>query len=300
MRENLLLRHALPQFQCPLKLRTQNLVFFRYVPPSGIAVLPRERTFSFQETRIFGSHCEDPVNGRGWLRWILTNFSGILWFWLCPDSALAKNNGKWSCRTSGSRIQAHLLCEAAETDLQREDLSRNALSSPCALGLRTICGHTLLPPAGPQAYLKLPWRGCWPGAAERSCRLNHQGTGCCRCSLSWPSAQLCWAAGWGDWPVPLPWACCRLRATWKHRAVGHPPAPPESLLQLCQNHWSPAYPRHLHSLPPGMRSKNPSFLLPSPHFFIATQVTLRGSQSWKTVESQRSFRALSEPSKTFQ
>lgn len=41
-REFMPMRHALPQFQCPLKLRTQNLVFFRYVPQVELQSFPEK------------------------------------------------------------------------------------------------------------------------------------------------------------------------------------------------------------------------------------------------------------------
>lgn len=218
-----------------------------------------------------------------------------------------KTTGKWSCRTSGSRIQAHLLCEAAETDLQREDLSRHALSSPCALGLRTIlrlwlCGHTLLSSSWPTGLPEAAVEGVLAGGGWEELPLSiiRHGLLPLFSLLTISSAVLGSGMGWLI-PSSSSWACCRLRATWKHRAVGHPPAP--------QNH-SYSFAKTTEALPipdisihylQGWGLRIPHFFSPSPSFlFIATQVTLMCSQSWKTVESQRSFRALSERSKTFQ
>ena len=253
-----------------------------------------------------------PGGSREWKGLIEMN-SGLTSLVFCDFDSVQiqpwqKTTGKWSCRTSGSRIQAHLLCEAAKTNLQREDLLRIPLSSACALGLKTIlrlclCGHTLLPSSGPTG---LPGPGAavlgvlaGGGCEELLLSIIRHGLPLLFSLLTISSAVLGSGMGWLI-PNSSSWACWRLRATWKHRAVGHPPAP--------QNH-SYSFAKTTEALPipdisihylQGWGLRIPHFFSHPQFLFIATQVTLMCNQSWKMVESQRSFRALSECSKTFQ
>ena len=152
----------------------------------------------------------------------------------------------------------------SKTDLQEGGSFKTPLSSECALGLRTFPRLYVFQPSIPATGL--------PGAAM----VGVLAGGVCEVLLPSvirhgvllsfsllmsSSAALGSGMGW-LMPNSSSWACCRLRATWKHRAVGHPPAPQSHSVQLCQSHGSPTHPR-----------VNPSLL------FKATQVTLRCSQS---------------------
>lgn len=168
----------------------------------------------------------------------------------------------------------------SKTDLQEGGSFKKPLSSECALGLRTFprlcfCGHTFhpsipatgLPAAAAGGVGVLAGGGCeglLPSVIRHGVLLSFS-------LLTSSSAALGSGMGW-LMPNSSSWACCRLRATWKHRAVGHPPAPQSHSVQLCQSHGSPTHPR--------VRPENPSLL------FKATQVTLRCSQSREMVSSQ--------------
>ena len=257
--------------------------------PKWIAILPRERTFSFRKQGSLA-----PTRRIPWMEELTEMNSGLISlafcdFWLCPDLALAKKTtGKWSCLPSGPRIRAHLLCEAAKTDLQREDLFRNSLSSACALGLGTIpslclCGHALPPsswPTGsPEAAVVGVLAGGGGGWEELLLSVIRHGLLPLFSLLTISSAELGSGMGWLI-PSSSSWACCRLRATWKHRAMGHPPAPQNHSYGFTKTTKAPPSPNSSIHYLQGESLRIPHFFFFSPSFlFIATHVTLMCSQS---------------------
>lgn len=200
--------------------------------------------------------------------------SGLLLLWRSVILTLSRfrpgwyPEGKQSCWTSNPWIHGHLLCEAAKNTPSEEESfkktwAQNGICGPgwswdcfCDQGPSSPCPATTWT-LGPPGYLKLQWWCCWLGGAVRSCCPQSSGTGCCRCSLSWQAARQHWAAGWGGWsPIPPPGPAA-FSGPPGSTGSGSSSSIPEALpVQLHQNQWSPAHPRHHDALAPRWGLRN--------------------------------------------